>query len=165
LPPELLAQKQRSEEHEPEVDELAQHEPDDDEPDEYVPQQEDEEDINVALKMTYREVDGVAVVALDGRIVLGEESNALREKVKSLIAEGKKKIVLNMDNVTFIDSAGLGTLVAAHHSAKSQGASLRLCHLGSKFQEVLQITKLLTVFEVYDTEAAAVASFSKSAGA
>jgi anti-sigma B factor antagonist len=126
---------------------------------------EDEEDTNVALKMTNREVDGVAVVALDGRIVLGEESNALREKVKSLIAEGKKKVVLNMDNITFIDSAGLGTLVAAHHSAKSQGASLRLCHLGSKFQEVLQITKLLTVFEVYDTEAAAVSSFSKTAGA
>ena len=121
----------------------------------------DEEENKVALKMTNREVDGVSVVALDGRIVLGEESNALREKVKSLIAEGKKKIVLNMDNITFIDSAGLGTLVAAHHSAKSQGASLRLCHLGSKFQEVLQITKLLTVFEVYNTEAEAVASFSK----
>ena len=66
----------------------------------------DEEENNVALKFTNREVDGVAVVALDGRIVLGEESNALREKVKSLVAEGKKKIVLNMDNVTFIDSAG-----------------------------------------------------------
>jgi len=79
----------------------------------------------VALKMTNREVDGVSVVALDGRIVLGEESNALREKVKGLLAEGKKKIVLNMDNITFIDSAGLGTLVAAHHSAKGQGASLR----------------------------------------
>ncbi len=125
----------------------------------------DEEENNVALKMTNREVDGVSVVALDGRIVLGEESNALREKVKSLIAEGKKKIVLNMDNVTFIDSAGLGTLVASHHSVKTQGASLRLCHLGSKFQEVLQITKLLTVFDVYKTEAEAVASFSKSAGA
>jgi anti-sigma B factor antagonist len=124
----------------------------------------DEEENNVALKMTYREVNGVSVVALDGRIVLGEESNALREKVKSLIAEGKKKIVLNMDNVTFIDSAGLGTLVAAHHSVKTQGASLRLCHLGSKFQEVLQITKLLTVFDVYNTEAEAVASFSKGAG-
>ncbi len=107
----------------------------------------DEEENNVALKMTYREVDGVSVVP--------------REKVKSLIAEGKKKIVLNMDNVTFIDSAGLGTLVASHHSVKTQGASLRLCHLGSKFQEVLQITKLLTVFDVYNTEAEAVASFSK----
>jgi anti-sigma B factor antagonist len=122
----------------------------------------DEEETTVALKMTNREVDGVSVVALDGRIVLGEESNALREKVKSLIAEGKKKIVLNMDNVTFIDSAGLGTLVAAHHSAKSNGAGLKLCHLGTKFQEVLQITKLLTVFDVYKTEADAVASYAKS---
>ncbi|MGB2670857.1 MAG: STAS domain-containing protein [Candidatus Acidiferrum sp.] len=115
----------------------------------------------MALKMTNREVDGVSVVALDGRIVLGEESNALREKVKSLIAEGKKKVVLNMANITFIDSAGLGTLVAAHHSAKSQGASLKLAHLGAKFQEVLQITKLLTVFDVYNTEAEAVGSFAK----
>jgi anti-sigma B factor antagonist len=121
----------------------------------------DEEENNVALKMTNREVDGVAVVALDGRIVLGEESNALREKVKALMAEGKKKVVLNMDNITFIDSAGLGTLVAAHHSVKMQGASLRLCHLGSKFKEVLQITKLLTVFDVYNSEAEAVSSFSK----
>ena len=79
----------------------------------------------MALKFTNREVDGVSVVALDGRIVLGEESNALRERVKALVAEGKKKIVLNMANVTFIDSAGLGTLVAAHHSAKSQGAALK----------------------------------------
>ncbi|HYL61433.1 MAG TPA: STAS domain-containing protein [Candidatus Methylomirabilis sp.] len=115
----------------------------------------------MALKMTNREVDGVSVVALDGRIVLGEESNALREKVKSLIGEGKKKVVLNMANITFIDSAGLGTLVAAHHSAKSQGAALKLAHLGSKFQEVLQITKLLTVFDVYKTEAEAVSSFAK----
>ncbi|HEX3377559.1 MAG TPA: STAS domain-containing protein [Candidatus Acidoferrum sp.] len=116
----------------------------------------------MALKMNQREVDGVTVVALDGRIVLGEESNALREKIKTLVAEGKKKIVLNMDNITFIDSAGLGTLVAAHHSAKAQGASLRLCHLGTKFQEVLQITKLMTIFDVSNTEAEAVASFSKS---
>jgi anti-sigma B factor antagonist len=118
-----------------------------------------EEETKVALKFTNREVDGVTVVALDGRIVLGEESNALRERVKALVAEGKKKIVLNMANITFIDSAGLGTLVAAHHSAKTQGAALKLCHLGAKFQEVLQITKLLTVFDVYNSEAEAVASF------
>jgi anti-sigma B factor antagonist len=120
----------------------------------------DDEETNMALKITNREVEGVSVMALDGRIVLGDESNALRVKLKSLIAEGRKQIVLNMDNIKYIDSAGLGTLVAAHCSAKTQGASLRLCHLGSKFQEVLQITKLLTVFEVCDTEAAAVASFS-----
>ncbi len=115
----------------------------------------------MALKLTNREVDGVSVVALEGRIVLGEESNALREKVKSLLAGGKKNIVLNMDNVTYIDSAGLGTLVASHHSAKSQGAALKLSNLGSKFQEVLQVTKLLTVFDVYDSETAAIRSFSK----
>jgi len=115
----------------------------------------------VALKMSQREVDGVTVVALDGRIVLGEESNALREKVKGLVAEGKKKIVLNVNNITFIDSAGLGTLVSSHHTAKKEGASVRLCHLDNKFQQVLQITKLLTVLYISNTEAEAVASCSK----
>ncbi|MCU1239818.1 MAG: anti-anti-sigma factor family protein [Candidatus Acidoferrum typicum] len=114
---------------------------------------------NVALKMTNREVDGASVVALDGRIVLGEESQALRVELKNLVAEGKKKIVLNMDNIKYIDSAGLGILVAAHVCAKAEGASLKLSNLGSKFREVLQITKLFTVFDVYNTEAAAIASF------
>ena len=117
------------------------------------------------VRMTSREVDGVSVVELDGRIVLGEESNALRERLKSLIAEGKKKIVLNMASVKYIDSAGLGTLVAGHVSAKTQGVSVRLCQLGQKFHEVLQMTKLLTVFDVYDTEAAAVSSFPSSLAA
>jgi anti-sigma B factor antagonist len=119
----------------------------------------------VALKINQREIDGVAVLALEGRIVLGEESNALREAVKAHLAKGQKKIVLNMDNVTYIDSAGLGTLVAAHHSAKQQGAGLRLCNLGSKFQEVLQVTKLLTVFDVYDNEKQALDSFRKGEAA
>jgi len=113
----------------------------------------------VTIKMTNSEVDGVSVVTLDGRIVLGEESNSLREKLKSMLAEGKKKIVLNMVNIKYIDSSGLGTLVAAHVSAKTQGASVRLCNLVKKFHEVMQITKLLTIFDVYDTEAAAVSSF------
>ena len=115
----------------------------------------------MALKMTNREVDGVAVLSLDGRIALGEETNALREKVKDLIAGGKKKVVLNMNDVTLIDSSGLGALVSAHSSARSKGASLRLCNLGSRFKELLQITKLLTVFEVSDTEADAVRSSSE----
>jgi len=117
------------------------------------------------MKMTNSEVDDVSVVKLDGRIILGEESNSLREKVKSLLAEGKKKIVLNMADVTYIDSSGLGALVAAHVSAKAQGASVRLCNLGQKFHEVMQLTKLLTVFDVYDTEAAAVSSFQSSLAA
>lgn len=119
----------------------------------------------VTIKMTNSEVDGVSVVTLDGRIVLGEESNSFREKLKSMLAEGKKKIILNMANIKYIDSAGLGTLVAAHLSAKTQGASVRLCHLGEKFHEVMQITKLLTIFDVYDTEAAAVSSFQSFAAA
>jgi anti-sigma B factor antagonist len=115
--------------------------------------------MNMSVKITNHEVNGVSVVALDGRIVLGEESTSVREKLKSMTAAGKKNIVLNMDNIKYIDSAGLGTLIAAHLSAKKQGASLRLSNLGHKFREVLQLTKLLTVFEVYDTEAAAVSSF------
>lgn len=115
----------------------------------------------MALRMTDREVNGVNVIDLEGRIVLGEESNAFREKVKGLLAAGKKKIVLNLANVTYIDSAGLGTLVATFHSARSQGATLKLANLGQKFKEVLQVTKLMTVFDTYENEAAAVQSFEK----
>jgi anti-sigma B factor antagonist len=111
--------------------------------------------------MTDREVSGVSVLDIEGRIVLGEESNAFREKVKGLLAAGKKKIILNLAQVGYIDSAGLGTLVATFHSARSQGATLKLVNLGSKFKEVLQVTKLMTVFDTYDTEAAAIASFPK----
>src|SRR5690349_9275668 len=93
----------------------------------------------MTMKMTNREVDGVSIVALDGRLVLGDESNSLRAKLKSMIAEGKKKIVLNMADIKYIDSAGLGTLVAAHLSAKTQGASVRICNLGNKFHEIMQI--------------------------
>lgn len=113
----------------------------------------------MALKMTDREVNGITVVAMDGRIVLGEESGALRERIKSLLNDKKTKIVLDMGNVTYIDSAGLGTLVATYHSARQQGAALKLVNLGQKFREVLQVTKLLTVFEVHDSEASALASF------
>jgi anti-sigma B factor antagonist len=115
----------------------------------------------VALKITDRVVDGVAVEVLEGRIVLGEESNALREKVKAMLAAGQKKVVLNMADVTYIDSSGLGTLVALHTSAKAQGSSMKISNLGSKFQEILQVTKLVTVFDSYPTEAAAIGSFSK----
>jgi anti-sigma B factor antagonist len=109
--------------------------------------------------MIEKESGGVTVLELDGRIVLGEESNAFRERVKTLLAAGKTKIVLNMANVTYIDSAGLGTLVASHQSARTQGVSLRLAQLGAKFMELLQVTKLLTVFDVFPTEAEAVQSF------
>ena len=115
----------------------------------------------MALRMTERDVNGVTVLDIEGRIVLGEESNSFREKVKSLLAAGKKKIVLNLANVSYIDSAGLGTLVATFHSARSQGAVLKLANLGQKFKEVLQVTKLMTVFETYDNESGAIQSFAK----
>src|ERR1019366_2779930 len=116
-------------------------------------------------KITNREMNGVEVLALDGRVVLGEETVALREKVKGLIAEGKKKIVLDLKNVTMIDSSGLGSLVAAHTSAKSAGAALRLCNLGSRTNELLQMTRLVTVFEASSTEADAVRAMTKTASA
>ena len=118
----------------------------------------------MALKITTREMDDVTVLELDGRIVLGEESSTLRETVKGLLAVGRKKIVLNMGNVTQIDSSGLGTLVASHSSAKAAGASLRLSNLG-RFNELLQVTKLYTVFDVSDTEDDAVRALAKAVSA
>ena len=119
----------------------------------------------MALGITHRDVDRVAVVLLDGRIVLGEETKAFREKVKSLLAEGKKNILLDFRNISFIDSAGLDALVKAYSSAKSAGAALRLCNVGSKFRELLQITKLCTVFEVSDSEAEAVRVMAQNVSA
>lgn len=111
------------------------------------------------LNISNKQIGDVSVVALRGRIVLGEGSSALRERVKNIVEDGKKKIVLNMTNVTYIDSAGLGTLVAAHVSAKKEGAALLLSDLGTKFHEVMQVTRLLTVFNVFTTEAEAISSF------
>jgi anti-sigma B factor antagonist len=117
----------------------------------------------VALKLTVRDVDGVSVVSVDGRIGVGEEANSLRDTVKTLLADGKKKLVLNMQGVTLLDSAGLGTLVGLHHSVASCGASLRLCHLSTMLKELLQMTRLLTVFNVSSSEAEAVQALSKGA--
>jgi anti-sigma B factor antagonist len=111
------------------------------------------------VKITFQEVSGVSVIGLNGRIVLGQESSALRDAVKQLVADGKKKIVLDMSNVSYIDSAGLGILVASYVSAKTQGASIRLSSLGNKFREIMQITRLFTIFDIYDSTAAAIDSF------
>jgi len=117
----------------------------------------------LALRITDREVDGVNVLDMDGRITLGEESNMFRERFKALMAAGKKKIVLNLANVTYIDSAGIGALMATFNSARSQGAALKLANVGSKSREVLQVARLMTFFDIFDSDSAAVASFSTSA--
>jgi anti-sigma B factor antagonist len=119
----------------------------------------------MALKITERELDGVTVLELDGRVVLGEETVSLREKVKALLGTGKKKLVLDLKRVSMIDSSGLGALVTVHSSAKSHGATLRLCNLGSRTNELLQMTRLLTVFEVSNSEADAVQALSTAATA
>src|ERR1700722_20018615 len=119
----------------------------------------------MTLKITGREVDGVEVLALEGRIVLGEETVTLREKVDALLASGKKKIVLDLKNVTMIDSSGLGALVSVHSSAKSSGTTLRPLTLGSRTSELLQLTRLVTVFDVSDSEADAVRAMTQAASA
>lgn len=111
------------------------------------------------LTINTREDKGVTILDLGGKIVLGDESGGLRERVKQLLAENKKKLLLNMERVSFIDSAGVGTLVAAYTSAKAQGGQLKMCSLTKRFQETLQVTRLITVFEVYPGEAEALASF------
>ena len=113
------------------------------------------------LEVTNHDVDRVTVIALDGRVVFGHEVSALRDKVKTLIDAGKKNLVLNINNVTFIDSAGLGVLVTVHNSANTHGGALRLCQVAPKFKEMLRMTKMDTVFRVFNTEAEAIHSFSK----
>jgi anti-sigma B factor antagonist len=105
-------------------------------------------------------MSGVTVVEASGRIVLGDETNKLREEVKQLLASGKKRIVINLSQVDFIDSSGLGALVGLHSTAQAQGARIRLAAITRRFHELLQITKLLTVFDVYDSESQAVSSFA-----
>lgn len=110
----------------------------------------------MALNITTREVDGVTVLALDGRIVFGEETHSLREKVKSLLAAGKKKLLLNMEKVSYVDSTGLGTLVGIRSSVKSANAALRLSSVESRWTELMQMTQLWPLFDVSPNEADAV---------
>lgn len=114
----------------------------------------------MALKLSKRAEGDVTVVEAVGRIVLGEETNILREQVKAMLASGSKKIVLNLAQVDFIDSSGLGALVGLHSTAQAQGAKIRLANITKRFHELLLITKLLTVFDVYPSEPEAVRSFA-----
>lgn len=114
------------------------------------------------LKIETRQVDGVTVVSCIGRIVFGDEATALRDKLKSIL-KSSREIVVNLSGVTYIDSGGLGTLVGAYSSARTAGADIKLTGLGQRIRDVLQITKLVTVFEVYDNEQQAVAAFKRGA--
>ena len=113
----------------------------------------------MALTIASREVDGVTILDLSGRITLGEGSVQLRDAIRGLISKGTKAILLNLGDVNYIDSSGLGELVSAFTTAKNQAADVKLLSLTKKVKDVLQVTKLYTVFDVYDDEASAIASF------
>jgi anti-sigma B factor antagonist len=113
------------------------------------------------MKASSRQVNGVTIVDLSGRITLGEGSVILRDTVRELLGKGQKKILLNLGDVTYIDSSGIGELVSAYTSVRNQQGDLKLLKLTKKVHDLLQITKLYTVFDVKDDEADAVASFAK----
>jgi anti-sigma B factor antagonist len=116
------------------------------------------------LKLNTRVEKGVTIVDCDGRIVFGEESALLRDTLKKMIVESSQ-IVLNLGGISYIDSGGLGTLVALYTTAQNAGGAIKLANLTQRVDDLLQVTKLLTVFEVYDSEEKAIESFEKGAAA
>ncbi len=117
----------------------------------------------MALRIAEAEKSGVTVLTLAGRVTLGEESGQLRSKVKEVLEKGKTRLVLDLGEVSYIDSAGLGTLVSGFTSAQNLGAAMKLANLTKRVREQLHITKLVTVFEVYDSVADAIKSFGAAA--
>ena len=115
----------------------------------------------MSMKATNRQVDGVAVVDMSGRITLGEGSVVLRDTIRDLIGKGSKKILLNLGDVTYIDSSGIGELVSAFTAVRREGGELKLLNLTKKVHDLLQITKLYTVFDIKDDEATAIKAFAK----
>lgn len=110
------------------------------------------------LEITQREMSGIHVLALRGRLALGEESNGLRTAIDQLLVSGSTRIVLNLENLNYVDSAGLGALIEAQRKAKATGGRLMLCHIGPKLKQALELARLLPLFETSPTETAALAS-------
>ena len=113
----------------------------------------------MSLKLTTRQVGDVTIVDAAGRITLGEGSSAFRDTIKELVNKGQKKILVNLGDVTYIDSSGIGELVSGYTTVSNAGGQLKLLNLTKRVHDLLQITKLYTVFEVFDDEAKALASF------
>ena len=114
----------------------------------------------MSVKLSTRQVGDVSVVDVAGRITLGEGSSALRDLLKDMVSKGQKKILLNLGEVSYIDSSGIGELVSAFTSIANQGGQLKLLNLAKRVKDLLQITKLYTVFDVHDDEAGAIRSFA-----
>jgi len=113
----------------------------------------------VSVKLTTRQVGDVTVIDATGRITLGEGASTFRDTVRDLAAKGDKKILLNLSDVTYIDSSGIGELVSGFTTVTNHGGVLKLLGLSKRVKDLLQITKLYTVFEVFDDESTAVRSF------
>lgn len=113
------------------------------------------------MTISSREVNGVTVLDLSGRLVLGEGTSVLRDTIRDILAKGKKRILINLEKVPYIDSSGLGELTTCFTSTRRQDGQLKLVNLSPKVHGLLQITKLNTVFEVFDNEAAALKSLAK----
>jgi anti-sigma B factor antagonist len=118
----------------------------------------------VQLKLTVRTVNDIVVVDCSGRLIFGEESADLRDTVKMAITQSKR-VLLNLSGVTYIDSGGLGTLVALYTTARNNGGSIKLANLTQRVGDLLAVTKLVTIFDVYDSEEQALESFRKCAAA
>jgi len=116
----------------------------------------------VSMKATIRQVDSVIVIDVSGRITLGEGCAQLRELIRDQLSKGNKQILLNLANVTYIDSSGIGELVSAFTAVSNQGGQLKLLNLTKKVHDLLQITKLYTVFDIHDDEAKGIASFQQA---
>ena len=112
------------------------------------------------MEIAERKVSDVTILDLTGKMTLGEGDEFLRQAISTLLAAGTKKIVLNLEGVPYIDSAGLGEVVRTHTTVSKQGGSLKLLNLTKRIEDLLAITKLLTVFDTYDSEADAIKSFS-----
>lgn len=113
----------------------------------------------LALEITQREVKGVYVLTLSGRLVLGQESSGFRATVENLLSTGGTRLLVNLEGVNYVDSAGLGSLIEAHRHAKTKGGMLKLCSLGPKFKHALEIVRLIDMFETFPNEGEALASF------
>jgi anti-sigma B factor antagonist len=115
------------------------------------------------MQIVERTVGDVMILDLKGKMTLGKGDELLKDKINSIVHQGKKKILLNLEDVPYIDSAGLGQVVRTYTTVSRQGGSLKLLNLTKRIQDLLAITKLLTVFETYESEAEAVKSFTSSA--
>ena len=111
------------------------------------------------MKATTRTADGVEIITLQGKITIGSGDTQLREVITNVVNEGKNRILLDLSGVTTIDSSGIGELVGSYTTVTNRGGKLKLLHLPAKLNELLHVTQLITVFEVYENESEAMASF------